>query len=315
MIMDKKQIFVYTVSGFLGSLVAMMIITFIYKMAFFSVYGIDITQYVSFGEVLANSLVPWLIFVLLILTGLLLILFLMRNYFPYIEYLKQKSMGKEKTGIAKKIDEIKERLKSISWVAKRIESNQKFEEEKKERRAKLEALNHYSFFTFYVWTILLIFFYWGLTKKLKVSLDTDMILLMGIILPIAFYLALQIGSLPITKPEGFMRVFKKPGILLLQLIVPFLVYAVALSYSAGIEGGTYQKHNQHIVFEIKALQGEQFTEADYDYIGQMNDNVFLLDKNTDHNVILPKSSLQSMKIEPSWQRKSFFTRLEETKNK
>ena len=74
------------------------------------------------------------------------------------------------------------------------------------------------------------------------------------------------------------------------------IFAVAAFAYCGNINGRYVRDHDKATFEIKLKDGSILDNHSYRYINQVNDRVFLLDKNTNENMILPNAGIMYMKI-------------------
>ena len=136
--MEKKKTCFYLACLTVCSLAAMMVWVLVYKFAYFNVYGIDITHYIGFNEVLVSSVVPWLRFMAFILILILTVLYYKYFFVPYLKYKKENRAGREKNKLAQWWDNLMNRFKT--------KGDDQAKERMKVRREKLHALHYHSFF-------------------------------------------------------------------------------------------------------------------------------------------------------------------------
>jgi len=106
---SRKRLVFYLVCLTVCSLAAMMVLVLAYKFTYFNIYGIDITHYVGFNEVLVSSVVPWLRFMAFIL--ILTVPYYKYFFVPYLNYKKENRAGKEKSKLAQWWDSLIDRFK------------------------------------------------------------------------------------------------------------------------------------------------------------------------------------------------------------
>lgn len=306
--MEKKKTCFYLACLTVGSLAATMVLVLIYKFAYFNVYGIDITHYIGFNEVLVSSIVPWLRILAFILILIFLVLYFKYFYVPYTKYQKERSAGKEKSKLAQWWDNLMDRLKIRKLVDKRKEEDEQAKKRMKVRREKLHALHYHSFFDLFFFGLLLILFYIPYKDVLQRCDDTEICLLLGLFFPIFMFFAFNILVIAY-KPDQFIKRFKKPFFVMMEMVFPYLVYAMMISSLTGEKCGMANKTNPQTKFEIKTHDGLQYANSQYKYIGQVGDVIFLFESASDMIVDINKSDCAFVKFGPiQTEKRSFWRR-------
>lgn len=306
--MEKKKACFYLACLTVGSLAAMMVLVLIYKFAYFNVYGIDITHYIGFNEVFVSSIVPWSRVLAFILILILIVLYYKYFYVPYLKYQKERNAGKEKGKLAQWWDNMMEGSPIKKWVDKRKKEDEQAKERMKVRREKLHALHYHSFFDLIFFGILLILFYFFYKDMLQKQDDTEIFLLLGLFFPVFMFFGFNILVIAY-KPDSFLKRFKKPFFVMLELVFPYLVYAMMISSLTGEQCGIANKANPQTAFEIKTHDGQQYADSQYKFVGQVGDVVFLLESASDMVVDINKSDCDYIKYGPvQIENRSFWRR-------
>ena len=306
--MEKKKTCFYLACLAVGSLAATMVLVLIYKFAYFNVYGIDITHYIGFNEVLVSSIVPWLRILAFILILIFLVLYFKYFYVPYTKYQKERSAGKDKGKLAQWLDNLLDSLKIRKLVEKRKEEDKQAIERIKVKREKLHALHYHSFFDFIFFGILMILFYFFYKDILQKQDDTEICLLLGLFFPIFMFFGFNILVIAY-KPDKFIKRFKKPFFVMMEMVFPYLVYAMMISSLSGEKCGLANKTNPQTNFEIKTHDGQQYADSQYQYIGQVGDVIFLFESASDMIVDINKSDCAFVKFGPiQTEKRSFWRR-------
>ena len=278
--MEKKKTCFYLACLTVCSLAAMMVWVLVYKFAYFNVYGIDITHYIGFNEVLVSSVVPWLRFMAFILILILTVLYYKYFFVPYLKYKKENRAGREKNKLAQWWDNLMNRFKT--------KGDDQAKERMKVRREKLHALHYHSFFDLIFFGLFLILFYIYYKDMLQKYGDAEICLLLALFFPVLLFFGGNVFVIAY-KPDSFLKRFKKPFFVMLELVFPYLVYAMMISSSTGEQCGIANKANPQTAFEIKTHDGQQYADSQYKFVGQVGDVVFLLESASDMIVDINKS--------------------------
>ena len=298
--MEKKKTCFYLACLTVCSLAAMMVWVLVYKFAYFNVYGIDITHYIGFNEVLVSSVVPWLRFMAFILILILTVLYYKYFFVPYLKYKKENRAGREKNKLAQWWDNLMNRFKT--------KGDDQAKERMKVRREKLHALHYHSFFDLIFFGLFLILFYIYYKDMLQKYGDAEICLLLALFFPVLLFYGGNILVIAY-KPDSFLKRFKKPFFVMLELVFPYLVYAMMISSSTGEQCGIANKANPQTAFEIKTHDGQQYADSQYKFVGQVGDVVFLLESASDMVVDINKSDCDYIKYGPvQIENRSFWRR-------
>lgn len=295
--MEKKKACFYLACLTVGSLAAMMVLVLIYKFAYFNVYGIDITHYIGFNEVLVSSIVPWLRILSFILILILIVLYYKYFYVPYLKYQKERNAGKEKGKLTQWWDNLMEGSPIKKWIDKKKEEDEKAKERMKVRREKLHALHYHSFFDLIFFGLFLILFYIYYKDMLQKYGDAEICFLLALFFPVLLFFGGNILVIAY-KPDSFLKRFKKPFFVMLEMVFPYLVYAMMISSLTGEQCGIANKANPQTAFEIKTHDGQQYADSQYKFVGQVGDVVFLLESASDMIIDINKSDCDYIKYAP-----------------
>ena len=306
--MEKKKACFYLACLTVCSLAATMVLVLIYKFAYFNVYGIDITHYIGFNEVLVSSIVPWSRVLAFILILILIVLYYKYFYVPYLKYQKERNAGKEKGKLAQWWDNMMEGSPIKKWVDKRKKEDEQAKERMKVRREKLHALHYHSFFDLIFFGLFLILFYIYYKDMLQKYGDAEICFLLALFFPVLLFFGGNILVIAY-KPDSFLKRFKKPFFVMLEMVFPYLVYAMMISSLTGEQCGIANKANPQTAFEIKTHDGQQYADSQYKFVGQVGDVVFLLESASDMVVDINKSDCDYIKYGPvQIENRSFWRR-------
>ena len=284
--MEKKKTCFYLACLTVCSLAAMMVWVLVYKFAYFNVYGIDITHYIGFNEVLVSSVVPWLRFMAFILILILTVLYYKYFFVPYLKYKKENRAGREKNKLAQWWDNLMNRFKT--------KGDDQAKERMKVRREKLHALHYHSFFDLIFFGLFLILFYIYYKDMLQKYGDAEICFLLALFFPVLLFFGGNVFVIAY-KPDSFLKRFKKPFFVMLELVFPYLVYAMMISSSTGEQCGIANKANPQTAFEIKTHDGQQYADSQYKFVGQVGDVVFLLESASNMVIDINKSDCDYIK--------------------
>ena len=256
--------------------IAIYLLAFIYNNAFYSVFNINLTPYVSFGELLFSIIEPLIIFSFLTF----LFLFALNYYFPKWLLITQSRMEMH----SREDSDGKLKLRPL-----RIRYIKAFEDKLLSVFKSKNPLNKLLPIVF------LLLFSGILFDKTYVlnSGDVDYGLYkatIGLITPylVAFFL---LHFIIVTTPRIYSQYIKSVNIKdIVAIVISYYIYAIVIFYSCGIESGNYYLNNDKMTFSIKSSDGVEYTDSLYRYIGQTNDKLFLREKKTNRNVILNSKS-------------------------
>ena len=194
------------------------------------------------------------------------------------------------------------------WVDKRKKEDEQGKERMKVRREKLHALHYHSFFDLIFFGLFLILFYIYYKDMLQKYGDAEICFLLALFFPVLLFFGGNVFVIAY-KPDSFLKRFKKPFFVMLELVFPYLVYAMMISSSTGEQCGIANKANPQTAFEIKTHDGQQYADSQYKFVGQVGDVVFLLESASDMVVDINKSDCDYIKYGPvQIENRSFWRR-------
>ena len=221
---------------------------------------------------------------------------------------KDNCAGKEKSKLAQWWDNLMDSLKIKRRGDNKKEEDKQTIERIKVKREKLHDLHYHSFFDLIFFGILLILFYFFYKDMLQKQDDTEIFLLLGLFFPVFMFFGFNILVIAY-KPDSFLKRFKKPFFVMMEMVFPYLVYAMMISSLTGEKCGMASKTNLQTNFEIKTHDGLQYADIQYKYIGQVGDVVFLLESASDMIVDINKSDCDYIKYGPiQTEKRSFWRR-------
>lgn len=312
--------------------IAIYILAIIYNVAYFSVFNINITHYLSLSEMLLSIID---ILVIVSLFSLIIVWFLIcyiTEYVPYEKRLDEEEDAKRREKKTYKQEKLA-RGKHLSFKIRRLlvnikrsiivtfilkvyrhvakvfgrikERMERKTEERKQREAKLnEDGNYHSWSNFS-----LAFFcalgsfaiYYFAQERHFIKVDL-MSATFALILPIMIYMIFIANHIIskyypsiLNKCYYFVTIPQKASDFA-EIFLVYYIYALAIFYMSGIENGNYNKFHDIAEFEIKLSDGHVLDDSTYRYIEQANNKVFLYEKETKKNVILSSEAILYMKI-------------------
>jgi hypothetical protein len=225
-----------------------------------------------------------------------------------LKYQKERNAGKEKGKLTQWWDSLMEGSPIKKWIDKRKEEDEKAKERMKVRREKLHALHYHSFFDLIFFGLFLILFYIYYKDMLQKYGDAEICLFLALFFPVLLFFGGNILVIAY-KPDSFLKRFKKPFFVMLELVFPYLVYAMMISSSTGEQCGIVNKANPQTAFEIKTHDGQQYADSQYKFVGQVGDVVFLLESASDMIIDINKSDCDYIKYGPvQIENRSFWRR-------
>lgn len=258
---NSNWIKIYIIDILPGLAVALYILGFFYTGFFYSAFGINIEHYISLSEMLLDILFPLIIMVLFYLLILILIYYLLyEDSLPFF---------------SKKLDE------SI----KKYKEN---EGDKTELYKLFSKKNNRLLKGLFISTISVLIFFIGINELIvdenKVPSMISPLLLNFIIL--LFFAPIFILSTP--RPQRSVMIF--------ETVLTYYIFAAIIFGYCGYKEGLYVKNHDTARFEIKINDGKIFDNISYRYFNQINDRVFLLEKESQNKIILGKENILYMKI-------------------
>ena len=300
-----KWIKTYIIDVLPGITIATYVLGIVYNMSFYSVFGLDITQYLSLGEMFLG-IVNILLSIIFMYLGMILYVVFVQKYYPYnlaelggklceriICYVLGK--GKDSLYSNNSTEEIKSEVSTGNEVTeestKDVETDNTTEDVESENKKRFLRMNiRYLLFIASVFFFsLLLYVILNATSGRNFCGQSQSFMVIPFIVSTLFLL------IPIPVIIGSVSSHKR-SIMILETVAVFYLFAyVVISYSGRING-EYVRDYDKATFEIKLNDGSILNNNSYRYINQVNDRVFLLDKKTNENMILGNDGIMYMKI-------------------
>ncbi len=265
----SKWIKTYIIDVLPAITIATYVLGIVYSTAFYYVFSIEITHFISLGEMfldITNTL-------LLIIAAYLFIIL----YF----YIYRRYLGKYYL--------ITHFARFNRWVIGKVKGNP---------TGNVETSKMNAFFTMPIRYILYLFAALSLSLLITIAFYevSNFPIEQGqglMALPFLFsFVALMV---PVPKIVQSIPTPKK-SIYILVTVVMFYIFSVAVFAYCGNVNGRYVRDHDKATFEIKLKDGSILNNQSYRYINQVNNRVFLLDKKTNDNMILANDGIMYMKI-------------------
>jgi len=117
-------------------------------------------------------------------------------------------------------------------------------------------------------------------------------------IPPFFFIAIIVPFNILDGKSNFLEEIKKLSSLeITSAIFAYYLFGLVLFFKNGTDTGEYYLHHNQTKFEIETADGTMFTNEQYGYVEQLNENIFLFEKKTGEVVILSKSNLNYTKID------------------
>ena len=285
----SKWIKTYIIDVLPAITIATYVLGIVYNMSFYSVFGLDITQYLSLGEMFLG-IVNILLSIIFMYLGMILYVVFVQKYYPYnLAELGGKLCSNNST------EEIKSEVSTGNEVTeestKDVETDNTTEDVESENKKRFLRMNiRYLLFIASVFFFsLLLYVILNATSGRNFCGQSQSFMVIPFIVSTLFLL------IPIPVIIGSVSSHKR-SIMILETVAVFYLFAyVVISYSGRINGEYVRDHDK-ATFEIKLNDGSILNNNSYRYINQVNDRVFLLDKKTNENMILANDGIMYMKI-------------------
>ena len=278
--------------------IAIYILGVIYNVSFFSFYDINVLHYITFNELLISTIEPLIIlslFALFMCIALLLCIDSLQNLAK--EYVD--SRKKYRTAFRRNLIKLMSKNKFIykyvypKLKGFRFNSTNKPTNDNPTKNSGLVVILYgiICYFTIY-------FYNNDDSGLMGMSKATLMLLfLVGFFLILFFDIPSLVFSQTPLKHDRMTSTFSRFSSLEISgSIFVFFLTAVIIFYKAGKETAEYNKNHDDITFAIKTSGQQCFDNQHYHYIEQLNENVFLYEKETNNVIILNKSNIESIKI-------------------
>lgn len=291
--------------------IALYILAFVYNQAFYSVFNINITHYLSLSDMLLSIMESMVVLgvVSLLFIGIIILITAINQYNNEERNNKKLTIKAKRiivkcrnTKIAKRCISIYNKLKdwfvAIYNKLNRRKDNNIIKTEESVKKKKSDTLSFILLSILIIGVCLFVFFdnsNAGVEKKGLLNATLWLLLPLLIVGMFATYDICLTTMSPKNFPKNiFVRNYKPVEVIVAILL--FYIYALIVFYTSGLESGKYTMNNDLAKFEIRTSDGIVFTDSTYRYIDIMNDKVFLLEKETDYKVILDKEGLVFLKI-------------------
>ncbi len=294
--------------------IALYVLAYIYNISFFSVFNLNIDQYLSFSEMLLSiieTLVLFVLFSVIIIWGEL---WWFTYQVPYVIVIDAERRKKEKEEKKWRIKYKYLRLiikaknsvffsilrKINNWNKKKSAQIDQKINKRKDALKKEEDYHSWNTFTTFLCNIVFSYFlYTSLIKK--GFIDKGMMgASIGLAIPLLIFVTFSILDSDIaliTHKYDKSRMKKYSTIEIMEIIILYFSFAITIFYFSGKEYGKYVKEHDIATFEIKLNDGRILNNSQYRYINIMNDKIFIIEKTSKNNVIINKESTVSVKIQ------------------
>ena len=112
----------------------------------------------------------------------------------------------------------------------------------------------------------------------------------------AVFVAVILGSSKIllTKIIEFFSNISTIGVV--EIVFVYYLYAIIIFLSCGIKSAEYCKVSKDVAFDIKTTDGTLFNDSAYCFIENLNEKVFLMERETGNNIILSNEGVVYIKV-------------------
>lgn len=270
----SKWIKTYIIDVLPGITIASYVLGIVYSTAFYYVFDIEITHFISLGEMfldITNTL-------LIIIAAYLFYVFYFYIYFKFCIHYYGK--GFITTYFAK----FNRRI-----IRKVLRGNPTGKDE----TSKMEA-----FYTKPIRYILYLLAALSFSLLIPIAINEISHNYLGQgqdFMALPFFISFLLMMIPVPRIIHSIPSPKKSIYILVTAIIIYIFAVAAFAYCGNINGRYVRDHDK-ATFEIKLKDGSILDNHSYRYINQVNDRVFLLDKNTNENMILANDGIMYMKI-------------------
>lgn len=257
--------------------IAFFVLAYEYNSSFYSVFGIDIIQYATFGDIFLSITEPIILYAMFILV----ILFYFGIYLVVPE--KRENVAKRKPNF--KYLRFLVKVRNII-IIRSVFANM--------NRRLIYACQ---FFSVMFPLGLCYMVYWNFIRTGYIS-PTLYSCVIALIVPVVLYLFfLLLYSLFSTQTiTNILNNLRKYTFEVISFFVLYYMCAITLFKTVGFEYGEQIKYGDNFEFEIQTMNDSVFTDKEYIYIGHLSDYTFLYKKETLENIILGKDGIVYTKI-------------------
>ena len=245
------------------------VLAVIYNVAFFSVFSIDVTDFLSFGEMLVSIIQP-----LLLLSIFLLLLLALAVYF--VPTLIRRFNHRGQGALTEK------KIKRLRYFVKFFHSSPFY------KSFKLFAFS----FLIVVPTYYILF-----SQRIIDNFDGRYSGFVPIFTPIFLTIILLVCKFIIRSKMTFIEQLK--SLTLADKILTFIlffVFAVAVIYESGLRDGKTLLERDEVAFRLTLVDNSIYDNTRYKYIKHTNGRVFIYDKHSQSSLIFFEDNVLSLKI-------------------
>lgn len=290
--------------------VAFFVLAYFYNATFFSVFGIDILQYATFGDIFMTIIEPLCVF------AFLAAVYMFFNFEDSKQKVEKFLDGKEFESKLSN-DKSSSIMESISSKENRIIKKIKaFDNRLKKLLKPVENyLDRFfprllGYFLFVIIIYAVCFECYNLIlESFSVTLNLSLISI-GLIIPLLmfpFALAFLKGTLlgfyrdrKKSHVFNFLNTLKTNPLGYLLVVVGYYLYAASIFGMTGYKSAVSLKQNNKTTFEIKTSNGNVFNSEDYGYISHIGENTFLYKKNNKGIVVLFNENIEYSEINSTY---------------
>lgn len=257
---------VYIVDVLPGLTIATYFLGFIYNSFFYLVFGIDPAHYLSFGEMFHDIILP--LFIISIFSFAVFF-----NLYIFHHYSIKKNIRRFLTFIIRNNYSNKTDLDIVYYNAEYHRKNNSF-------------VRH-----------LLFALFMSLLACILINEYRDLFMgysRLSIIVPflLSYFIFLPIYALTVMGLPRQIRL-----LFIIEAVIIVYFYAIIVFGYFGYNSGRFTRNHDTAKFEIKLTDGSTIDDKNYRFINQANDRVFLIEKNTNNNMIIGNDRIYYMKID------------------
>jgi len=242
----------------------------IYNVAFFSIFNIDVTDFLSFSEMIVSVIQPLLILSVLLLLLLAIAIYLIPAFMVRFNRNRRHKLLNRK------------KIKRLRWLVIIFHSFPLY---------KSFKLFTFSFF------IVTPTYYFLFFQRVIDDFDGKYSGFVPIFIPICLTIMLLVCKLIIRPKITFIEQLKKINLAdkVLSFIL-YVVFAIAVIYESGLRDGKTLLQTDEVNFEMALINNSNYDSKNYKYIKHANDRVFVYDKHSKSSLIFFENSILSLKI-------------------
>lgn len=292
---NKNWIKVYVIDVLPIITISLYILAVLYNIAYYTVFGINIVKYISLSEMLMTIIEPLVIFLLYILfmiwmsyvQAIIILPFIKKKYLQFVARARKKTFFRK---IIYFIIKLKRKVYRTPWLISRIE-RVKEDMDVNTGKSKLGLVKDV-ILSIFLSTILYLII--TLSSKSVMGLWFSILI---ILLPPTFLINIFNKSFFSPKHKERLKALSATEVSL--SLFAYYIFCICVFYHNGTDCAGYYKNNNQVTFEIKTNDGNFFSDEEYGYIDQLNNTIFLYEKETNRATILHISTLNYIKIDLS----------------